>query len=132
MRSHRLGYVGLLLDLVVPENLEMILKNKNDIWRCVLFRNQNYGDMLFKLYDGVPLGVHVAILNEVVEFWFKKGMPQHFLEACFYSLFENELLYDEALEEWKDQALTSESFKKAIIKLSNTVFQIQEMMDSKE
>ena len=117
---------------MVPEDLTMILKNKNDIWRCILFRIQNYGDMIYKFYDGEPLDVHVAILNEVVEFWFKKGMPQHFLEACFYSLFENELLYDESLEGWKDQGLTAESYKKAIIKLSNTVFQIQEMMDARE
>ena len=51
--------MGLLLEIVVPEDLTMILKNKNDIWRCILFRIQNYGDMIYKFYDGEPLDVHV-------------------------------------------------------------------------
>ena len=117
---------------MVPEDVSLVLKVKDNLWRCPLFRMANYGDLIYRLYDGVPLEVHIAILNEVVEFWFKKGMPEHFLDACFLSIFENELLYDESLEGWRDQGLPNESYKKAIVKVICTVFHIQEMLETKE
>ena len=66
------------------------------------------------------------------KYWFNTGMKDHLLEAIFYTLFENEIVYDETLEEWKDQGLTDEWFTKAIVRLSNTLYQIQDILNQKD
>ena len=111
--------MGYLLQLIVPSDASQVLKEKNNTWHFPLFRMSVYGSLLFNLYDGVDLSEHVNILNEIAKYWFNTGMKDHLLEAIFYTLFENEIVYDETLEEWKDQGLTDEWFTKAIVRLSN-------------
>ena len=124
--------MGYLLQLIVPSDASQVLKEKNNTWHFPLFRMSVYGSLLFNLYDGVDLSEHVNILNEIAKHWFNTGMKDHLLEAIFYTLFENEIVYDETLEEWKDQGLTDEWFTKAIVRLSNTLYQIQDILNQKD
>lgn len=124
--------MGYLLQLIVPSDASQVLKEKNNTWHFPLFRMSVYGSLLFNLYDGVDLSEHVNILNEIAQYWFNTGMKDHLLEAIFYTLFENEIVYDETLEEWKDQGLTDEWFTKAIVRLSNTLYQIQDILNQKD
>ena len=124
--------MGYLLQLIVPSDANQVLKEKNNTWHFPLFRMSVYGSLLFNLYDGVDLSEHVNILNEIAKYWFNTGMKDHLLEAIFYTLFENEIVYDETLEEWKDQGLTDEWFTKAIVRLSNTLYQIQDILNQKD
>ena len=110
--------MGYLLQLIVPSDASQVLKEKNNTWHFPLFRMSVYGSLLFNLYDGVDLS--------------NTGMKDHLLEAIFYTLFENEIVYDETLEEWKDQGLTDEWFTKAIVRLSNTLYQIQDILNQKD
>ena len=124
--------MGYLLQRIVPSDASQVLKEKNNTWHFPLFRMSVYGSLLFNLYDGVDLSEHVNILNEIAKYWFNTGMKDHLLEAIFYTLFENEIVYDETLEEWKDQGLTDEWFTKAIVRLSNTLYQIQDILNQKD
>ena len=124
--------MGYLLQLIVPSDASQVLKEKNNTWHFPLFRMSVYGSLLFNLYDGVDLSEHVNILNEIAKYWFNTGMKDHLLEAIFYTLFENEIVYDETLEERKDQGLTDEWFTKAIVRLSNTLYQIQDILNQKD
>ena len=124
--------MGYLLQLIVPSDASQVLKEKNNTWHFPLFRMSVYGSLLFNLYDGVDLSEHGNILNEIAKYWFNTGMKDHLLEAIFYTLFENEIVYDETLEEWKDQGLTDEWFTKAIVRLSNTLYQIQDILNQKD
>ena len=124
--------MGYLLQLIVPSDASQVLKEQNNTWHFPLFRMSVYGSLLFNLYDGVDLSEHVNILNEIAKYWFNTGMKDHLLEAIFYTLFENEIVYDETLEEWKDQGLTDEWFTKAIVRLSNTLYQIQDILNQKD
>ena len=124
--------MGFLLQLIVPSEVSQVLKEKNNIWHFPLFRMSVYGSLLFGLYDQQELSEHVTILNEVAKYWYNTGMKDHLLEAIFYTLFENEIVYDDTLEGWKDQGLTDEWFTKAIVRLSNTLYQIQEILNQKD
>ena len=70
-------------------------------------------------------------------------IEQDFLEAAFYTIFDNGLVYEDALNEWKEQSNRSESklfdrkynnvvLDKAIVKLNNTSFQIQDLINNRE
>ena len=70
-------------------------------------------------------------------------IEQDFLEAAFYTIFDNGLVYEDALNEWKEQSNRSESklfdrkcnnvvLDKAIVKLNNTIFQIQDLINNRE
>ena len=77
------------------------------------------------------------------EFYMNIHNEQDFLEAAFYTIFDNGLVYEDALNEWKEQSNRSESklfdrkynnvvLDKAIVKLNNTIFQIQDILDNRE
>lgn len=121
-----------LLDTLVPEDVSTVVKVKGEIIRFPLLRYDNYGSILYKLYESSQLEEHVELLNVAMQFWFKRGMPKDLLEGMFYTLFEHELVYDETLNEWKEQEMRDECFQKATIRLNNTYYQIQELLNNKD
>lgn len=142
--------MSVLLKFIVGDNDPMQLvqvETKEDgkmqvhFYHFLPFVGSNYGALILNFWDGLPMEKHVELLNEMVRFWDAVGQPRGLLEAMFYSAFENDLVYPDALEEWKDQEPTprrSEEWgrgvvkKQADVRLSDTVFQIQEFLDSQD
>ena len=79
------------------------IKTKGDDKEFVPFYDSKYGNMLIEFFDGADLSVHVELMNQIVKFWGELGMPEGLLEACFYTLFDQAIVYDDCLDAWKDQ-----------------------------
>ena len=120
-----------LLDTIIPEDVSSVIKIKKDTPRLPFLNNGKYGSIVYSLYETSSLEDHVELLNVAMKFWFKRGMPKDLLEALFYTIFEHELVYDETLDAWTEQELSIECFQKATIRLNNTIYQIQDLLNSK-
>lgn len=94
---------SLLHFLVGSTDPAPFIKTTNENKEFLPFYDSKYGNMLIDFFDGVDLGVHVELMNQVVKFWGELGMPKDLLEACFYTLFSQAIVYDDCLEVWKDQ-----------------------------
>lgn len=138
----------MLLKFIVGENDPMQLvqvetkedgKMQVDFYHFLPFTPNNYGILILNFWDRLTMDKHVELLNELVHYWDSVGQPRGLLEALFYSAFENDLVYPDALTAWQDQELSpcrGEEWmrgvvkKQADIRLSNTVFQIQDFLSS--
>lgn len=102
----------MLLKFILGENdpMQLVLVEKREdgkmevnFYHFLPFVADNYGLLIRNFWDGLQMDQHVELLNEMVRFWDSVGQPRGLLEALFYSAFENDLVYPDALEEWKDQ-----------------------------
>ena len=105
--------------------------DKDSIYKFIPFSMKNYGDLIYTFWDSQPPEVHVKLLNECVNYWDSVGQPQHLIGAMFYSIFEDGLVYEDVLSMWMEQDKTP-LIQKALVSMNNTIFQIQEMLNSNQ
>ena len=117
------------------------IKEKDGEKQFVPFYESKFGSMLIEFYDGADLSVHVELMNQIVKYWSEVGMPKDLLEACFFTLFDRAIVYDDCLDAWKDQDQNDCGCEgeglcvvmtKAVVRLNNVLCKIQEVIESRE